>query len=310
MAPVVRTWPELVEGTPTLSGFAGFKAGSIHVITIDDRERTPNFGKPRFNASTIIATPPVLICGLRAYSKSREGLRALGEAYAKNLPKELQRKMVITKPPEENLAKIENRFNDISRLSALVGVFPRKAHLEQKKPFLFEIRVMGGDIKSQLDYLKGLLGKDVSVSDVLKPGGYVDISSITKGKGYEGPVTRFGIKRKHHKSRKSVRAVASIGPWHPAAVTYTVARAGQKGFSQRTEYNKRILLVSNAATSPITPKGGFHKFGIVDGDYIILKGSTPGPVKRLVRIRGPLRPPSAKPQLPKIVSVSVTSTQK
>src|SRR2546428_8282945 len=94
--------------------------------------------------------------------------------------------------------------------------------------------VGGGEISSQFEFATKLLGKKVKFSEVFKPGMYVDALSITKGKGFEGPVTRFGVKRKQHKSRKSVRAVGVIGPSHPAAVMYTVARAGQHDFRQST----------------------------------------------------------------------------
>ncbi len=86
----------------------------------------------------------------------------------------------------------------------------------------------------------------------------MDVIGITKGKGFEGPVTRFGIKRKQHKSRKSVRAVGVIGPWHPAAVMYTVARAGQHGFHQRTETGKRITHHLQPEGYAHHPEGRFH----------------------------------------------------
>ena len=38
----LRNWPEHNDNT-SLLGFAGFKAGQIQVMTIDDKEKTPNF---------------------------------------------------------------------------------------------------------------------------------------------------------------------------------------------------------------------------------------------------------------------------
>jgi large subunit ribosomal protein L3 len=73
----------------------------------------------------------------------------------------------------------------------------------------------------------------------------VDTIAITKGKGIQGPVKRWGIKRLPHKSRKTVRGVGSIGPWTPGTVMYSVPRAGQMGFHQRTEYNKQILKIGD-----------------------------------------------------------------
>ena len=102
---------------------------------------------------------------------------------------------------------------------------PRDAGISQKEPIVFEVGVGGGDdVAAQFDYAAKVLGKPIKFSEVFKAGGYVDVIGVTKGHGYEGPVTRMGIKRKQHKSRKSVRAVGVIGPWHPAAVMYTVAQ--------------------------------------------------------------------------------------
>ena len=59
----IRNWPDLHEEKPNLMGFAGFKAGGINVMTVDDRDRTPNFGKQFLNPSTVIATPPIRVVG-------------------------------------------------------------------------------------------------------------------------------------------------------------------------------------------------------------------------------------------------------
>ncbi|MCP8314583.1 MAG: 50S ribosomal protein L3, partial [archaeon] len=288
-----------------LLGFAGFKAGSIHVITVDDREKTPNFGKPVFNSATVLSVPPIFVYGIRVYGENDKGLFVIEDAYSDKLPRGLSEKGKEPKAMEDALKKIESNLDKATQISAIVSVYPKDVGLSQKKPMIFEVGVSGGDMKSRFEYLKSLLGKEVKINDVIKPGMYVDVISVTKGKGIEGPVTRFGIKRKSHKSRKSVRAVATLGPWHPASVMYTVPRAGQMGYNQRVEYNKKVIVVSNAEEAEITPKGGFPHFGVIKGDYIILKGSVPGPAKRLVKIRLPLRSPKAKVQPPKVLEISV-----
>ena len=153
-----------------------------------------------------------------------------------------------------------------------------------------------------------MLGKEVRVSDVFQLGQNIDVSAITRGKGVEGPITRFGVKRKQHKSRKSVRAVGTLGPISPAVVMYTVPRQGQRGFHQRTEYNKRILMMSNIeknAGDSVNPSGGFKHFGLVRGDYIVLKGTIAGVPKRLVKMRQPMRNFQKKILEPKIQEVVV-----
>ncbi|MGC2572510.1 MAG: 50S ribosomal protein L3 [Candidatus Nitrosopolaris sp.] len=301
----LRNWPQAGE-KPNLSGFAGFKAGMIHVLTIDDREKTPNFGKHFLNPSTVLVTPPVKIIGIRAYSEDYYGKHVIFDVYSKDLPKYLSRKFT-TKADEEKLVNSESKLDKAVSVAAIVAVMPREANLSQKKPFVFEISVTGKDVKSRFDYLKGILGKEIRVSDVFQVGQFIDVSAITRGKGVEGPITRFGVKRKQHKSRKSVRAVGTLGPISPAVVMYTVPRQGQRGFHQRVEYNKRILKISNTekGTELVNPNGGFKHFGLVKGDYMVIKGSIAGVPKRLVKMRQPIRSFQKKILEPKILEVVV-----
>ena len=53
----------------------------------------------------------------------------------------------------------------------------------------------------------------------------------------------------------------------------------------------RVLkIVRDPRTDPITPAGGFPHYGEVQNACIVLHGSLPGPAKRLLRFRAPLRP--------------------
>jgi large subunit ribosomal protein L3 len=303
----VRTWPKYAEEKTSLLGFAGFKAGGIHILTIDDREKTPNFGKHLLNPSTVIAAPPMKVIGIRAYKEDLYGRHAIFDVYAKNLPKELSRRF-DTKYNEKSIASAEGLLGKAESIFAIVSISPNDANLSQKKPYVFEIPLSGKNIKSQYDYLKNLLGNEVRISDVFEVGQYIDISGITRGKGIEGPITRFGVKRKQHKSRKSVRALGTLGPISPAVVTYTVPRQGQRGFHQRTEYNKRILIMSkteNEGELTINPSGGFKHFGLIKGDYIVVRGSVPGVPKRLVKMRQPIRDVQKKIIEPKVIEVVV-----
>ncbi len=281
--PKVRNWPKLAGDKPALLGFPAFKAGTIHVITLDDRAKTPNFGKPLFNPSSVLSLPDAEIKGIRLYGRENGSDVVLGDG-----------KAVPNDVPVERVTKV----------AAVVSVVPSDVGLSQKTALTFELGVGGGDVKSQIGYVTGLVGKKVKFAEVFKPGMYVDVLGITKGKGFEGPVTRFGVKRKQHKSRKSVRAVGVIGPWHPAAVMYTIARAGQMGFHQRTETGKRILLMGNGKEKPITPPGGFLHFGEVNGDYAVLRGSVPGPATRFVMVRQPMRGFHKNQAPPQVIEVS------
>merc|ERR1712241_472924 len=151
--------------------------------------------------------------------------------------------------------------------------------------------------------------KKVSVHDVFHENESIDTIGVTKGHGYKGVVNRWGITRLPRKTHRGLRKVACIGAWHPARVSYTVARVGQNGFHHRTEINKKIYMVGkgevncaeneyNARTAidltnkHITPMGGFVRYGEVKQDFLMIKGSCPGLVKRPITLRRSLIPPT------------------
>lgn len=300
----VRNWAQSTEPKPFLGAFAGFKVGMLNVVTVDDRDRTPNFGKQLANPSTILATPPLTIMGIRGYRVDYYGRHALFDIISQDTFKE-QKKKTQSGSLEEAISKAEDRLNNVSSVAVLVSVSPKDAKLSQKKPYTFEIKLTGSNTRQNFDYAKSILGKKLKVSDIFRTGQSIDVAAITRGKGVEGPITRFGVKRKQHKSRKSVRAVGTLGPISPAVVMFTVPRQGQRGFHQRIEYNKRILLIGNTSEEgfDINLKGGFNHFGALNGDFIVVRGSIPGVPKRLVKLRMPIRQKNTKVLEPKIVEV-------
>jgi large subunit ribosomal protein L3 len=81
------------------------------------------------------------------------------------------------------------------------------------------------------------------------------------------------------------------------------------GFHQRTEYNKIVIKVGNNGME-VTPKGGFIRYGQINSEYVMLKGSVPGTTNRLILMRIASRPPSeAKSAAPKLDYLSVQSHQ-
>ena len=303
----IRTWSDPKLEKSSLLGFAGYKVTNLNVLSVDDREKTPNYGKNFMNSSTLIATPPLKIIGIRAYAETAYGKNAIFDAFAKDNDKYLSKKASF-KYKEGKLDEINAHIDKIKHVVAIVSSYPATASLSQKKPFVWEIPIGGKDTKTKIDYVVSNFGKQVNIKDVFETGQFIDISAITRGKGIEGPITRFGVKRKQHKSRKSVRALGTLGPISPAVVTYTVPRQGQRGFHQRTEYNKRILIISNSENDndlKINPDGGFEHFGMIKYDYIIVKGSVPGVPKRLVKMRFPIRTVGKKIVEPKVVEVLV-----
>ena len=300
----IRAWPKVNSDEPKLLAHAGFKAGCVQIVNIDDREKTPNHGKQLVSLGTVIATPPILIIGIRGYSIDSRGKHAEFNYHADNLPKYISQ-FITTK--ENSLNNSEKLLKKIKEIYAIIAVRPRNAGLSQKKPYIFEASVKGGDVKKQFTFLQGLLGKEVKIDQVFDVGTTVDTAAITKGKGWEGPITRWGVKRKQHKSRKSVREVGSLGPISPQYVMYTVPRAGQRGFHQRIEYNKRIMLMDNTENSKfkINPDGGFKHFGNVNGDFVIVRGSVPGTYNRLIKLRSQIRKIPSKVIKPNVLQVVI-----
>ena len=296
----VSYWPKL-DGQPILAGFAGYKAGMTHLFYIEDRRRVPEYGQEVKTAATIIDTPPMMVVAIRVYKKTQDGFQAITEAWMQNQPIDLHRRITFaTDPrPDEKLSEIYKNILIIAEIRLIVATQPRRTSLSQKTPDLFEIPIAGGNIEDQLEYAKKLLGQEITVNDVFNPGEGIDIIGVTKGKGFQGPVKRWGIRILSRKARKSRRAVASIGPWVPRRVMPQVPRAGQMGFHQRTEYNKRIMRIGKD-NEPINPKAGFKNYGFVRGEYLLLKGSITGSAKRLIKLRKSVRDVDYPEEVPQI----------
>jgi large subunit ribosomal protein L3 len=174
-----------------------------------------------------------------------------------------------------------------------------------------ENNIGGTDLMVRFQYAKGLLGKNIGINDVFNNGDIIDLVGITIGKGLQGPVKRWGIQlqKAKHSRAGSVREIGTLGPWHPSRVSWRVPQLGQMGYHQRTEFNKRIMQMGKDGKA-VTPEGGFVNYGIIRNDYVMIKGSVPGPVKRLVRIRPAIRPKKqSQGQAPEISYISLESKQ-
>jgi len=282
-----------------------------YIFTIEDRKRSPNFGKEVMRAATVVETPPILVCGIRTYQKTPYGLKNITEAWMKEPPASLDRLLVLpdTFDTDAMLEKIQQNLQSTDVIRVIVATQPSQTSLPKKKPEVLEIQIGGGDIQQQFEYAKQLLGKTVTPEEVFKEGQYIDVAAVTVGKGIQGVVKRWGVTKLQHKSRKKIRGIATNGPWNPHHIMYSVPRAGQMGYHQRVEYNKRILKIGKDGKE-VTVKGGFIRYGEINGPYMIISGSIPGPEKRLIRLRVPARPPSEVPETPpQITYISLESPQ-
>jgi large subunit ribosomal protein L3 len=290
--PSITTYP--AEEKPRVMGFAGYKVAMAHAVAIDNNKGSNTFGQEIMVPVTILECPPMVAIGLRAYKKTERGLTAFSHVLTVSDEK-IKRKMRVGKFNfEKNLAEIEKNIEKIAKIRIIIATQPSLSGIRKKKPEIFEIEIVGKDVKENFALAKQVLGKEVKINDVFKEGELVDAVAVTKGKGTQGTVKKFGIKIQNRHAMKKKRHIGTLGPQTPRRVRWTAPQAGQMGFQTRTELNKRILKFGNG--EEINPKQGFNRYGIVRSNYVLLEGSIAGSKKRLIRLRPAIRPTSAKIQ--------------
>jgi large subunit ribosomal protein L3 len=308
----IRSWPSATSEAGKPLCFAGYKAGMSHIIVSDNRKTTKTKGMDLMLPVTVIECPPLKVVGARCYIKDLAGaygLRVATEIRIKG-DKELAKILSVPSAAKEKDAK--NRFSslkpeDYVDIRLLVQTQPKLTSIGKKNPEVFELG-LGGKPADQHAFAKEKLGQELTINDVFKEGEQLDIHSVTKGKGTQGPVKRFGVALRSHKSEKVRRGPGNLGSWKAQGHNmYRVAHAGQMGYHLRTEWNKWLLKIE---TDPkiINPVGGFKRYGEVKNPFILLKGSTGGATKRLIKITPATRPNTQTPgEAPAIKYVSVSS---
>tara|TARA_Y100000310_G_scaffold344564_1_gene457996 strand:+ start:3236 stop:4198 length:963 start_codon:yes stop_codon:yes gene_type:complete len=277
----VRFW--LASKEPKLMGFAGYKVGMTHLIINDNRKTSTTKSMDIFCPVTIIECPPLKTASIRFYKNTINGSKVISEAFADNVNKELSRKIILPKKSKKEVKEMDFDF-----LHLLVYTQPKLTGIGKKKPEIFEIAV-GGNKEEQLDYAKNKLGKEINIDEIFKEGQQIDIHAVTKAKGVQGPVKRFGINLKSHKGEKSRRTPGSLGGWIAQGhIMWRTAKAGKMGYHLRTEHNKWLLKINK--TNDLQQKGGFEHYGVIKNPCIILKGSIIGTKKRLIRLNQATRP--------------------
>jgi len=211
-------------------------------------------------AVTIVETPPMLAVGIVGYVQTPRGLRTLSTVWSTLLDTSVKRrfyknwyrgkKKAFSKYVSDAKDGGENSMQEkLDRISKHCQVIRILAHtqiklipIKQKKAHLMEIQVNGGTVEQKVAFAKGLLEQAVDVLSVFSKNEMIDTIGVTKGHGYEGVTTRWGVTRLPRKTHRGLRKVACIGSWHPARVSFQVARAGQRGYHHRTEINKKIYI--------------------------------------------------------------------
>ena len=194
--PKYQSWP-VYEGAPILQGFAGYKVGMTHVIMVDDHKNSPTEGKEIMVPVTVIEVPSMKVAAIRAYSKDTYGKHAFTDVWADQLDAVLGRR--ITLPKEYNGEEAKKKLTDavaagtVAEMYAVTYTQPAAlSGVPKKVPDLMEIKVGGADMKKQMDFALGLLGKEVALNNVVQTGAYADITAITTGKGNPGCCKTLG----------------------------------------------------------------------------------------------------------------------
>ena len=110
---------------------------------------------------------------------------------------------------------------------------------------------------------------DVISADTFAAGDKVDITGITKGRGYTGPVKRGGhhILRMTHGTGPIHRQPGSMGVIDPARIFKNKKMAGQYGNEQVTVLNLNVVKIDS------------------EKNLIAVKGAIPGPKGGIVFVR-------------------------
>lgn len=266
----------------SLLGFITYKAAMATAIVKDLTPQSMTLNKKIAIPVTILEAPKMKIFSVRFY----KGNHAIKDIIVSQ-DKELRRLAIkIPKTLKSLETEAPKEFDDI-RL--VVYSLPKETSIK-KTPDIIEIAISA---KDKLAFAKSLIGKELSLKDFLKFD-LLDIRATTKGKGLVGPVKRFGLGLKSHKTEKGVRRPGSLGPWHPARVTFRAPMAGQMGQFSRVIYNIKPVISGTISEKDINQGTGFKNYGKIKTSYIIVKGSVQGPAKHPALLTPSFRPTKLK----------------
>lgn len=112
------------------------------------------------------------------------------------------------------------------------------------------------------------VGANIS-ADVFSVGDNVQVTGLTKGKGWAGTIRRhnFHRQRKTHGAKGNTRKVGSIGSMYPQRIFKGKRMAGQLGHEQITVKGLKIALVDT-------------ELGVIG-----VTGSVPGPKKAILLVK-------------------------
>jgi len=276
--PSLDSWIETDECKPL--AFAGYKAGMTQVTMKDLRETSPTKNQIISVPVTVLDIPPLFVLGARSYERINDDLVVSEDIGAKeeDIPKGLRDR---THFADKN--SFEEEGGEEVKLIACTQ--PQRSGLGKKEPEVFEVP-LGGSVEEQKEYAEEKLGGEIKAEDTFEEGEFLDTVAVTKGKGYQGPVKRYGAKVDRSKD-ESPRRIGSMGARGQGRVLHTTPQPGQHGFHRRTDECKHFL--GTFDPEEINPEDGFKNYGVIDENSMLVKGSVPGPKNRLIMLRKSLK---------------------
>ena len=177
-------------------------------------------------------TPPIVIVGMVGYIETPRGMRALKTVWAQHISDECKRRFYThwnknakafskyAKRWAENPDSKTSIKRDIERIKKYCSVIrviaQSQVHLlgkRQKKAHIFEIQLNGGKVDQKVKWAEEHLEKQINVADVFAENEMIDVMGVTTGKGVQGVVKRFHVRRLPRKTHRGIRRVGCIGAW-------------------------------------------------------------------------------------------------
>ena len=176
--PHFSSWPDVDGSAPRLQGFAGYKAGMTHAIVVDYRPTSTTSGQEVQVPVTVVEVPPMRVAAIRFYRRNPEGLQTKAEVWAAQLDAELRRVFPIPKDYDVEAAWKSVDAAQIDEVRVITYTQPSLVTgVPKKKPDLMENRVGGGSIEERIKYARGLLGKEIPVTEFCREGSMVDVAA-------------------------------------------------------------------------------------------------------------------------------------
>jgi len=174
---------------------------------------------------------------------------------------------------------VQVKTSDSDGYSALQVTYGRKDAKKLTKPEAGHFEKAGVDagrrlVELRLDSVDGFeVGQEIAV-DVLEKGQKVDVTAVSRGKGFAGGMKRhnFGGQGASHSNHKHHRAPGSIGSCSfPGRVFKGLRMAGHMGHEQVTTLNLEVVEAD------------------AERGLLLVKGSVPGPNGGVVIVRNAVK---------------------